>query len=137
MNWKFLGQRVGLRSVLAILPGSTWARFHLGNAYAEHGFPERAVPEWTRACETATPRPAALQNLGAARLKQKDHAGAFAAYERLLAIAPTDDLRLTVGVLAAALKQDARALEILRAITDPAIRAKVQPKIDALAKKLA
>lgn len=103
MNWKFLGQRVGLKGVLAVMPGSRWARFHLGNAYAEHGFPERAVPEWKRACEgAASPRPAALQNLGAALLKQKDHEGALSAFERLHGIAPTDELAKIVRVLKAA-----------------------------------
>ena len=168
---KFLGQRLVLHGALRLAPRAEWASFHLGNAYAEHGFPERAVVFWARACEHPAARPAALQNLGSTLLaldraaeavapltrlcalrpdasdlhallgracqKAKDAAGAVRAYERALELAPTkDDLRFTAGLLNAGLARDARALEHLRGLTDPTLRAKAAAKVAALTQKL-
>ncbi|MDQ3266884.1 MAG: tetratricopeptide repeat protein [Myxococcota bacterium] len=70
LRLKYLGQRWLLGALAAVLPRSEWAHFHLGNAHAEHGHPERSEQPWQRACNRPAPRAAAALNLGSLLLER-------------------------------------------------------------------
>jgi len=82
LRLKYLGQRLVLGAVAALLPGSEWAHFHLGNAHAEHGHPERSEGPWRRACQRPAPRAAAALNLAGRLLERGETADAVAVLTR-------------------------------------------------------
>lgn len=88
LRLKYLLQRSVLGALARLFPRAEWAQFHLGNAHAEHGHPERALLPWTRACARTPPRPAAALNLAAARLEKGEPEEAIEPLERLVAHRP-------------------------------------------------
>jgi tetratricopeptide (TPR) repeat protein len=80
---RYFSRIVFIRGLLILSPNSEWALFHLANAYAGHGAPERAVPLWQKVAASGEPRPAAFRNLAVALINLERPLEALAPLHRL------------------------------------------------------
>lgn len=74
-----------LRLLRRVAPGLEPAAFHLGNAYAEVGRADEAVPHWLAAAQNDRPRWAALQNVAGPLMTAGRGAELVGALERFVA----------------------------------------------------